>query len=751
MKPGLVAVRIDITLAPAATTACGLHRQVAAEAGVEDAALPGGLLMCLCVNHRAFSFGLPKPDGAHRCGAGEPPLARRTWLAFVGSGLAMLASAPSLAAAKLYGTPVRYDFVSSGIVKGSQQTVRLPDGTLDVRFEFTDRGRGPKTRSLLAFDESGFIVNLRSTGYDYYKAQVDESFVARSDNARWTNKAEREVRPGGSPRFYISMNGSPEEIAALARALLSAGTPIPLWPAGEATLHAGTEQTVMSGSVKRTVRMYEISGLDFTPSPVWLDTDGSLFMAGTTWGAVIPVGWKATLPQLLMAQDARATERGRAIATSLAQRPTSALAIVDCTMFDANAGTTVPHATIVIDGDKIVAAGGSEVSVPAGARRIDGAGKTVLPGLWNMHMHMDATYGPRLLAEGVTTIRDPGNDPAYIAKLKRQHESGELAGPRIIIAGLIDGVGKYTAPIGTYAKDAASASAQVRAWKDTGAVQIKLYSSLDPALVPGIVREAHELGMRVSGHIPAGMLAEDAVRAGFDEIQHINFLFLNFMPDVAGQTQTPIRLTVPLERAGTIDLESSRVRAFIALLKERGTVSDPTVATFYSDAYQRNGDLASSGFAEIADWLPPQVRRGLLSASLPVTPEKDPAFRASGDAYLKLIAMLHENEVPIVAGTDDVLPGFDTIRELELYVKAGLSPGAAVQAATIVPARVMKMDATLGSLEPGKIADVIIVAGNPLEDISQLRRVHTTIKSGVLYDSRALYASAGVRAPAVAT
>jgi hypothetical protein len=695
--------------------------------------------MCVCVHHRAFSFGLPKPDGAHRCGAGEPPLARRTWLAFVGSGLAMLAAAPSLAAAKLYGTPVVYDYVSSGIVKGSQQTVRLPDGTLDVRFEYIDRGRGPKTRSVLAFDESGFIVKLHTTGYDYYKAQVDERFAASRDGAHWKNKAEREDHPGASPRFYISMDGSPEEIAALARALLSANAPLPLWPSGEATLHAGGEQTVASGSVRRTVRMYEISGLDFTPSPVWLDTDGSLFMSGSTWGAVIPAGWKAALPQLLTAQDARATERGRSIAISLAQRPTGALAIVDCTLFDANAGTTVPHATIVIDGDKIVAAGGSEVPVPAGARWIDGAGKTVLPGLWNMHMHMDTTFGPRLLAEGVTTVRDPGNDPAYIAKLKGQHESGELAGPRIIIAGLIDGVGKYTAPIGTFAKDAASANAQVRAWKDSGAVQIKLYSSLDPALV------------RVSGHIPAGMIAEDAIRAGFDEIQHINFLFLNFMPDVAGQTQTPIRLTVPMERAGTIDLESSPVRTFVALLKERGIVSDPTVGIFYSEAYGRNGDLASSGFAEIADWLPPQVRRGLLSASLPVTPEKDAAFRASGDAYLKMIAMLHENGIPIVAGTDDLLPGFDTIRELELYVQAGLSPVAAVQSATIVPARVMKMDATLGSLEPGKIADVIIVDGNPLEDISQLRRVQTTIKSGVMYDSRALYASAGVRALAIAS
>jgi len=703
--------------------------------------------MCACVHHGAFAFGLPKPDGAHRCGAGEPPLRRRTWLALAGSGVALLASAPSRVAAALYGTQVDYDFVASGIVKGSQQTVRLPDGSLDVRFEFIDRGRGPKTRSLLAFDERGFIATLRTTGYDYYKATVDESFTTADGGARWKNKAEREDHPNGERRFYVSMDGSPEELAALARALLQAGGPVPLWPSGQAILSTAGEQTVSAGAAKRTVRMYEITGLDFTPSPVWLDADGSLFMSGSQWGAVVPTGWDGVLPQLFAVQDARAEARGRAVATSLGRHPAGPVAIVNCTLFDANAGTLVPSATVVFQGEKIVAAGGPHTPVPAGAELIDGTGKTVLPGLWNCHMHMDASYGPRLLAEGVTTIRDPGNQPAYIAKLKAQHESGELAGPRVLIAGLIDGGGKYTAPIGTYATDAASASAQVRAWKDLGAVQIKIYSSFDPALVPGVVAEAHSLGMRVSGHIPAGMLAEDAVRQGFDEIQHVNFLFLNFMPDVVAQTQTPVRLTAPAERAGTLDLTSPPVRAFIALLKERGTVSDPTVAIFYDDAYHRNGDLESSGFGEVADWLPPQVRRGLLSAALPIPPGKDAAFRASGDAYLKMVALLHENGIPIVAGTDDVLPGFDTIRELELYVKAGLSPAAALQAATIVPARVMKLDASLGSVEAGKIADLVIVDGNPLDDISQLRQVETTIKGGVLYDSRALYASAGVTAP----
>jgi len=148
--------------------------------------------------------------------------------------------------------------------------------------------------------------------------------------------------------------------------------------------------------------------------------------------------------------------------------------------------------------------------------------------------------------------------------------------------------------------------------------------------------------------------------------------------------------------------------------------------------------------------LPPQVRRGLLSAAFPVPPDKDAAYRASGDAFLKLLGIMHERGIRIVAGTDNVLPGFDTVRELELYVKAGFTPAAALQAATIVPARVMKVGDQFGSLAPGKIADAVVIHGNPLADISALRRAGTTIKGGVLYDTRALYASAGVKAPPLA-
>jgi len=494
------------------------------------------------------------------------------------------------------------------------------------------------------------------------------------------------------------------------------------------------------------VTMYEATGLDFSPSPVWLDENGELFMAGTQWGAVIRHGWNTALPQLIDAQNRRVAQLGQQIAQTLPQRVGTAIAVINVTLFDSEYGTTTPGATAVFHGERIVAVGDAGVPIPSDARRIDGAGKTLLPGLWNMHMHLFAEFGPRLLAEGVTTIRDPGNNPQYIAKTQSQFASGELVGPRVIIAGLMDGTGKYTAPIGTTTATADQAIAQVRMWKSLGAVQIKIYSSMDPLLVPTIVKEAHALGMRVSGHIPAGMLAQDAVHEGFDEIQHVNFLFLNFMPDTKDRTQTPVRLTATAERAGTIDLQSQPVKDFIALLKSKNIVSDPTVGIFYTDTMTRTGDMASTGFAEIADWLPAQVSRTLTTGGLPMGLGLDAKYRASAKAYLDMISLLHANGIRIVAGTDDVLPGFDLVHELELYGKAGIPNAQVLQTATIVPARVIRMDDVLGSLTPGKLADAILVNGDPLADVSQLRNVATTFKGGVMYDTRALYATAGVKA-----
>jgi imidazolonepropionase-like amidohydrolase len=354
-----------------------------------------------------------------------------------------------------------------------------------------------------------------------------------------------------------------------------------------------------------------------------------------------------------------------------------------------------------------------------------------------MHVHIGPEDGALHLAAGVTSVRDLANDPDALDDLSGRIGAGEALGPRIVAAGFIDGPGPYQGPTQALAATEAEAREWVCRYAARGYRQIKLYSSLKPELVPVVVDEAHKHSMRVSGHIPAFMTAEQAVRAGYNEIQHMNMLFLNFFFDEVQDTRTPARFTAVAERAAELDLGSQRVQAFLALLKEKGVVVDPTLAIFEQMFEGRPGEVRP-GFETVSERLPSQVRRELLDGGLPLPDGREQRYRDSFDAMLRMLKRLHDAGIPVVAGTDD-MPGFALQRELELYVRAGLTP------AEVGAARVAGREAELGALAPGKLADMALVDGDPLADISAVRKVSLTIKGGVLYDVAALLEARGVR------
>jgi hypothetical protein len=175
-----------------------------------------------------------------------------------------------------------------------------------------------------------------------------------------------------------------------------------------------------------------------------------------------------------------------------------------------------------------------------------------------MHAHLDLMHGPMNVAAGVTTARDLANDPAQLGQIIAQFDDGSAIGPRVFTAGIIDGPGEFAGPTKAPAGTEEEAAHWVGFYAECGYPQVKLYSSLPPSLVPFIAERAHDRGMRVSGPIPAGMWAEDAVRAGYDEIQHINMVFLNFYKDVT-ETRNPDRFIKVAERGANLDLESTSV------------------------------------------------------------------------------------------------------------------------------------------------------------------------------------------------
>lgn len=626
----------------------------------------------------------------------------------------------------------RYTVLMSTNPAGTQ-VVTTRGNEVTVDYEYNDRGRGPKTHTVITLDDRGVPLTMVTTGNEYMKQPVEERFTTEGELAKWKNSAEAGEAKAGA--FYSSMYGPPEEVGILAKAIINNGGRLAVHPGAEATIRKVGEATLKGTHVTA----YEIGGLGFSPFEVWLDDDLNLFGTVSSWSSTIREGYEAEAKQLIEAQDKRAAARIGELAKRFAHIPTGDLIVTNARVFDPRTGTLSEPREIIVKGNRIVAASGQTLVAPT---TIDAGGRVVLPGLWDMHTHMGDVDGLLNIAAGITSARDLGNDSDTIVDLKKKFDAGEAVGPRLTLRGLIDGPGPFKGPTNILAADEAEARKAIDFFAERGYEGIKIYSSIKPELVPFMTGYAHGKGLRVSGHIPAGMTASAAVDAGYDEIQHINMLFLNFMPDVT-DTRTPARFTEPAKRGADLDLHSQEVRDFIAKLKAKNVVVDPTAAVFESMFTSRMGQLSPS-YAMVADRFPPQVRRYFLTGGLPVPEGMDERYRASFRKMLDFIGALHRNGVTIVAGTDG-LAGFTLHRELELYVQAGLTPAEVLRIATLTAAQVAKQDHDLGTIEPGKLADFILVDGDPTRNISDIRKVVRVVKDGKVYEPREIYAEMGIR------
>ena len=620
---------------------------------------------------------------------------------------------------------------------------KSPDGTEHVKYEFNDRGRGPKLEGTYKFDAKGLPVSIREIGNDYIKVPVDEQFTITNGRAEWKSSVESGSKAVTGPGFYVELNGSPFTYEMLARSLFENGGSLALLPEGEARIQkAGTKTLAVNGQTI-TVTQYAISGLDFSPTRVWLDDQQRLFGSATPWFSFIRRGWESATKELADAQEESDKQRASELAQRLSHKPAGARAIFkNANLFDANTGEIRRGMDITVEGNKVAAVKPTTKEAPAGFEVIDATGKTLLPGLWDMHAHVSGDDGLLNLAAGVTTVRDLANDnDALHARIDRVNK-GEEIGTRVIAAGFIDGPGPYQGPTKVLADNEAEARKYVQMYAGWGYPQIKMYSSVKPELVPVIIDEAHKHGMRVSGHIPSGLIAEQCVKMGFDEIQHVNFLMLNFMPDVK-ETRTPARFTEVAKRGAALDLNSAAVQDFIKLLKTRNVSIDPTLAAFEGMFTQKPGEVDPS-YAMVAARLPAQVRRGFLSGALPAADAQEAETHARSYQKMKqLVGAMYNAGIPVESGTD-TMAGFGLHREFELHVQAGIPAARVLSDATIGAARIMRRDKDLGAIEPGKLADMVLVDGDPTKDISAVRKTSLTMKDGVIYRPAELYRELGV-------
>jgi imidazolonepropionase-like amidohydrolase len=516
-------------------------------------------------------------------------------------------------------------------------------------------------------------------------------------------------------------------------------------PSGKVKIQDRGSETIAVNGDAVQVERYTVEGLIWGMETLWMDSNNNLAALVSTDAEfdhfeAVRENYEPALSKFV----ASAARDEMAALTEMSQRlpgrRTGTFAFVGATVIDGSGEPPIPNATVVTSDGKIVAVGPSKkVKVPAGAERIDVTGKYIIPGLWDMHAHYEQVeWGPIYLAAGVTTVRDVGNEYDFITQVRDAVNSGKALGPHMLLAGIVDGEGQYALGISRVTSPA-DAEKWVQRYHDSNFQQIKIYSSVTSDNVKAICTDAHKLGMTVTGHIPIGMNAYQGVDDGMDMINHIHYITDLLLPK-GFDRQKATRLE-RFEAMASVDINSEEGKKAVAFFKRHGTVIDPTMALMemqFRPASQAP-EAMEPGIARVA----PELREQLVNGGMPADIAGFGQKMRQHD--LEVIGALHKAGVPIVVGTDQSVPGFSVYREIELYVEAGFTPMEALQAATIVPARAMKVDTDSGSIAVGKRADLDVLDANPLDNIHNIRSVRSVVSSGVMYDPAPLWQSVGFK------
>jgi hypothetical protein len=667
----------------------------------------------------------------------------------------ILAPAPPLAATP---STTEYQVIFSGSVGGQQTTTVARDGSLRSTLSYRDNGRGPDLEEVIRVAADGTFDEVRIRGTTTFGASADETFTRTGTRVRWASSADRGERTVAGPALYLPVGATFEATAATARALLAAPEgALAGVPGGRLRIERLAATVVAVADARQAVALYAITGVDLQPRYVWLTDDASRRLFAWVYPGylqVIESRWAAVAPEIERLQKEADAQQLAALAARLTRRLGESVVIRDVRVFDSERARLGPAQDVYVFRGRIAALYPAGMGQPPpDVAVVEGAGRVLLPGLIDTHVHDSPRNALLELAGGVTSVRDMGSSNVVLAALMDQIESGQVLGPRIVPAGFIEGESPFAARADFVVKSVAEAKAAVDWYARRGYRQIKLYNSFRPEWVEPTARHARELGLRVGGHIPAFMRADAAIAAGFEEIQHINQAVLQFFTDERTDTRTLARFYLVAEKAADLDLASAPVQQYLALLAERKIVLDVTLSAFESMFRQPRG-APNPTFRAVADHVPVGLARDWARNEMDIPPDKVQRYR---DSYAKLLAFTGEawkRGVPILAGTDHI-GGFTLPRELELLVEAGIPAAEVLKIATWNGARYSGTLAETGSIERGKRADLILVDGDPTVNIGDVRQVALVMKDGVAYFPADIWEAIGVRRfadpPAVTT
>ncbi len=624
-------------------------------------------------------------------------------------------------------------------------------GTLDwerqgdevkVTYRVDNNGRGPKVDEHIVLDDQGFPRSWTIRGSSLFGATVDESYRWQAGEASWRSQADQGTVAADRPPMYVDADGSPWSLGLYARALLA--TPerqLDVLPSGR--MHLNTLDTLELGDDALPVTLYELTGLQLEPQVIALDEQGDLFASFGERGGLVRTGYEQELATLNAWARAWEGRRHRELQASLVHRITAPTRYRQVRIFDpVSASTGAPVSVLVRNGRIAAIDADPGAGDEATEAIIDGEGGVLVPGLYDMHSHIDRDSALFYLAAGVTSVRDMGNDNAVLAGLREASKQGELAVPRITPAGMIEARSPYSVRLGVVAESLDQALEAVRWYAANGYHEIKTYNSMKPEWVTPLVAEARAQGLGVTGHVPAFVHPDDIIEAGYDSIAHINQLMLGWLLEEGEDTRTPLRLTA-MKRGADLDLDNPRVLHSVALMQEHGTAQDTTAVILERLMLSRAGEI-QPGDRPYLSHMPIGYQRYRSRTFVPLKdPGDDAAYRAGFDRILDVIALLHESGITLLPGTDDGT-GFTLHRELELYVAAGIPAGETLAMATLGAAGYLDQASDLGSIAPGKHADFFLLDRDPVEDISAVREIRLVSRGGDLYVPEAIYRALGI-------
>ena len=433
----------------------------------------------------------------------------------------------------------------------------------------------------------------------------------------------------------------------------------------------------------------------------------------------------------------------------------AALAITHVTVIDTAGGPALPDITVVLAGGRITAIA-AKGRVPKGVPAIDGRGKFLIPGLWDMHVHLDYTdYLPLFVANGVTGVRVMWGKPEY-KDWQKQIDSGQLIGPRMFVgSAIVDGPKPYWPASVSVSSEAEARQAVIDA-KKSGADFVKVYQFLPRDLYLDIADESKKQGIPFEGHVPISVTAEEASRAGQKSFEHLvgvlpavstrsGELFEAAQQDLADGMKTRQRFwgkhSAKLRDEMLAGYSEEKAAALSAELKRNGTWQCPTLTLLHMFGY---GDDPAFLADPRMKYMPPAIKSYWDPSRVDGkrTPEDFAYMKREFQKDLEVVGAMQRAGVGILAGTDTQNPysfyGFSLHDELGFLSQAGLTPMQALQAATVNPARFFGVEKDFGTVERGKVADLVLLNANPLEKISNTQKIFAVVYRGKLLDRAAL-------------